>query len=157
MEPNMLKSILLLVFRPRRFTESAAQEVIHVRHAEAERQRVPDDSKSENFPLHQTRQIRSALFRSAVLVLAVVVAGSLSGLALGMLLGPPPLWMWRVILYSGIAILLWATLAKGGWSIRSFGGQSLPERVEDYLFRVLHSFGSFLLVLSATWQGSYFS
>ena len=105
----------------------------------------------------QTTTVRKAVGHSLVLVLLVILVGWVAGHLLNCFVGPPSQTTAKLILYSGIGTLLWATLGKGGWSIRSWEGTTLPEQPDDSLFRVLHLFGSFLLVLSGTWSASYSS
>lgn len=50
--------------------------------------------------------------------------------------------------YGGIGILLWATLAKQGWNIQTYGGQSTAEKVDQWIFRGLYVVGSFCFYLS---------
>ena len=52
--------------------------------------------------------------------------------------------------YIGIGFLLWATLAKAGWNIQTMNGDTIPELVNEWVFRFLYVIGSFLLVLSVS-------
>ena len=110
-------------------------------------------------PFYETQAttVRKAMGYSLLLVLAVIMAGWLVGHLLNRFVGPPSQAVARLILYSGIGTLLWATLGKCGWNIQSWKGTTLPEQVDDFLFRVLYLIGSFLLVLSGTWSASYWS
>ena len=52
---------------------------------------------------------------------------------------------------AGTLILLWATLALQGWGIQSYGGVTLGERVNRWIFRLLYSFGTALIVAGSIW------
>lgn len=122
------------------------------------------DSGKRTAPTHdppyyetQTDRVRASLGRSVLLVIAVVLAGAVAGSTLHRCVGPPSQDWSQGLLYAGTGLLLWATLAKGGWSIQSFKGTTLAEIVDEFIFRALHLLGTFLVVLSATWTAAYFS
>jgi len=94
------------------------------------------------FQAEQTSTIRSAFGFSLVLVLLAVGFGYALGAAYSAALGPASEGTYEALLYSGIGVLLWATLGKGGWSIQTLDGDSLPEEVDEYLwgFRVSGGF-----------------
>jgi hypothetical protein len=56
----------------------------------------------------------------------------------------------EIFQYSGIGILLWATLGKAGWSIQTMNGDTIPELVNEWVFRALSVLGSFLLALAVS-------
>lgn len=56
----------------------------------------------------------------------------------------------ELLQYIGIGVLLWATLANAGWNIQTMNGDTIPELVNEWMFRVLYVIGSFLLVLSVS-------
>lgn len=43
---------------------------------------------------------------------------------------------------------LWATLAKGGWNILSWAGNTLPEQVDRWIFRILYFIGTGLIIFT---------
>lgn len=54
---------------------------------------------------------------------------------------------------GGGAVLLWATLFVRGWEVQSWGPTpTLPERVNQWLYRGLAVLGTVLAVWGAVWQ-----
>ncbi|HDL01016.1 MAG TPA: hypothetical protein ENH23_02150 [candidate division Zixibacteria bacterium] len=145
---HTIRLFFLFIFRPKEFVRTA-EEFAKQQGSES---KSGENKKAQSFSARQTNYLRQALGKSFGLVFGVILAGSLSGILLNELCGPAGKWPARIILYSGIAILLWTTLGKGGWSIRSYSGSTLPEQVDDLIFRILHLLGSYMLVLAATWQ-----
>ncbi len=86
----------------------------------------------------------------------------LSAIALGWLVGAlarevtPRLGLWREITqYSGVALILWATLGRVGWVIQTWGGRTLAEKVNEWLYRAKQWIGTFLLTVSVSWSRTY--
>jgi hypothetical protein len=52
---------------------------------------------------------------------------------------------------AGTCLLLWGTLFVRGWDIQSFGGVTLSERVNQWLYRSLYCTGTAALVSSLSW------
>lgn len=52
---------------------------------------------------------------------------------------------------GGTVIILWSTLAMQGWKIQTWDGVTLTERVNQWIFRLLYSIGTFLIVAGTTW------
>ena len=72
----------------------------------------------------------------------------LIGKALGML-GVDPNGKTPFVLQVAAAILLlWGTLFVGGWDIQSWGGVTLTERVNRWLFRFMYCIGTAAVVVS---------
>ena len=149
--PNMCVLTALLVFKRFRFIEECEKyrEALN----NSERLKILDnDPDRASWSEDQTSIIRRSLGYSALLVLGVVAVSVFVGIGFNRFFGPAQGWPPRIILYTGIGILLWATLGKGGWDIESIDGTTLPEEVDRFVFRVLHLTGSAFLILSATWQ-----
>lgn len=51
----------------------------------------------------------------------------------------------------GAAVLLWATLFVRGWDIQSMGAPTLPEQVNQWLYRGLAVLGTVLAVWGTVW------
>jgi hypothetical protein len=49
---------------------------------------------------------------------------------------------------TSLFLLAWPTLEKLGYSIKSFGGDTVVERLEDFIFRILFLLGTFLGILA---------
>ena len=97
------------------------------------------------------RPIYRALAISFALVAAVSAVTWWLGGYLYAMRGPCTQKVYALLQCGGVGILLWATLAKQGWNIQTWGGESVGEKVDQWVFRVLCVVGSFLLVLSVTW------
>jgi uncharacterized membrane protein YgcG len=149
--PRMIRSICCFVFRPKRFVRIA--EDFSDRLSEFHKAKTPTSSPP-SYSEEQTRTLRRALGESVTLVLVTVVIGIAIGMLLQCAVGAPSTWTARIVAYAGTGLLLWATLGVAGWSIRSWKGETLPERVEEWIIRALHLFGTFLLVISLTWQAA---
>jgi len=92
--------------------------------------------------------VTRALWESLVLVLCSIAAGYLAGKVLGVMTHgvAPALAGWLQIV--GGAILLWATLFVRGWDIQSYGGVTLTERVNRWVYRSLYCVGTAVIVAS---------
>ena len=141
----------LLIFSPSRFIEECEKYREALNDPERLKKLDSELTRASQSEI-QTSIIRKSLGHSALLVLGVVVVSVLVGVAINQCFGPAQGWPPRIILYTGIGILLWTTLGKGGWNVQSIDGTTLPEEVDQFIFRVLHLTGSAFLILSATWQ-----
>lgn len=88
-------------------------------------------------------RIRHGLLFSFLLVLGSFVVAAILGRAYVSLGGAVSGSVLEVLQYVGIGILLWATLAKQGWSIQTMHGATVPELLNEFLYRALYVFGSF--------------
>ena len=136
---NLARGILVLFVSPERFGTLADV-----------------DAKSLVKPPHgfvqAARDIRRAIATSVAMVLGTILVGWLSGMLLTKGFGPAPDATSTVCQFGGAGILLWATLSKQGWNIQTFNGNTLPERLDRYIYRGLYVFGTWLLVLSLAWS-----
>lgn len=105
---------------------------------------------SEPYSARSLVEIRHALCTSFWLVVGSIVVGVLAGRIYVWCSLPNPLFFSEVSQYIGVAILLWATLGKIGWSIQTVNGTTLPEQVNDFVYRLLYVIGSVFLALSAS-------
>jgi hypothetical protein len=140
MRISWIKAILLLVFWPSRFNRLARE------YADAQSKEV-----NWQFPETPTHEVRKKLFSSFLEGLFAVGAGYVTGLVFANHYGPASDTCIQVLQYLGVAIILWATLAKGGWNIQTTKGESLPEKVDQWIYRLLYLVGSYFLVLSVSW------
>ncbi len=93
-------------------------------------------------------KIRRALWSSLLLVAASVIAGLVIGKALAYLLGHTTGKAPIVLQLTGAMLLLWGTLFVRGWDIQSYGGATLTERVNRWLYRGLYCIGTTAVVAS---------
>jgi len=140
---STFKALLLLVFRPAEFAKQA----------DAHARTLGQDNRPGKDPQFVSvgRDMRRALGLSLGLVSVAVLIGYLLAGVLRWISSPPlPLWI-NAMQYIGIGLLLWATLAKQGWNIQTFNGNTLPERVDRAVYRTLYVVGSALLVTALAW------
>lgn len=137
---NLLRGLWLIFRSPHRFASLAAEDAKHLT--------KPTEPQFER----NAQEIRRAIAASLELVLASVFVGWLSGLLLARCLGPANPIVNRVLQYTGVGVLLWATLAKQGWNLQTWNGNTLPERIDRTVYRVMYVVGSWLLVLSVAWR-----
>jgi hypothetical protein len=57
-------------------------------------------------------------------------------------------WWIGFLQIAGTGLLLWATLFVRGWEIQSWGGNTLGERVNRWLYRALSFVGTLILVFA---------
>lgn len=140
---------LLLLFWPKKLIQktNAHYEWMRTEAAIAEKQKLNDPKTQAE---RSVKQIRNSLFWSFVLVAGAVVTAMLVGRLYFAFGGLPYKKAEEILQYSGIAVLLWATLGKVGWSIQTMNGNTIPELVNEWTFRVLYVLGSFLLALAVS-------
>lgn len=151
MKINGWSATFLLVFCPSRLKDRAREFNVHIARPEviAAKQKAQKEAANHEDAIDR---IRRGLLFSLFLVLGSFVVAAILGrvyVLLGGAVSGPAL---EGLQYIGIGILLWATLAKQGWSIQTLHGATVPEVVNEFLYRALYVFGSFCLALSVTLQ-----
>lgn len=147
MKTSRIAALFLLVFRPRKLIERANADYKEMNTPEAIQQKQERNQRTTQAE-RSINQIRSSLFWSFALVAGAVLAAGVIGRAYFALGGGRCQTAEEILQYSGIGILLWATLGKAGWSIRTMNGDTIPELVNEWVFRALYVLGSFLLALA---------
>lgn len=129
----------LILFAPERFrTEEEADNI------------KLNASSSGAEPGCPLSRVRHAFFYSAAMVFLSGAFGYLCGIVLGVsVCATPKLIAWLQVI--GACVLLWGTLFVRGWDIQTWGGVSLTERVNQWLYRSLYCFGTAILVCSLAW------
>ena len=89
--------------------------------------------------------------RYDIYVIVALLLGWLSGIIFHRTLGPTSSSVIMALQVLAAGILLGATLSLAGRKIASIGGQTLPEKIDDLLYRILYITGTYLLVLSLSW------
>ncbi len=102
---------------------------------------------------HRAIVVQRAFFSSMILVLTSGLLGYTAGIAMASLgrCADTTTTSWLQI--SSAAILLWATLFIRGWEIQSFGGVTLTERVNQWLYRSMCCVGTVVGVYSLAFPG----
>jgi hypothetical protein len=114
---------------------------------EAERGAFPPQTLAR----HRAHVVRHAFWSSLILVILSCALGYAVGAAYEFVTDRPSARMIAVVQMGGAALLLWGTLFVRGWSIQTFGGVTLTERVNQWIFRALYCAGTTLLVASLVW------
>jgi hypothetical protein len=159
-ELSLTKAILLFLFDRERFKRLATKHDIaaSITGASDLRQAYIAGTYKPNVPHvqelveYRTITLRRSYFLSG---LAVVVVGAASG-SLGFMLyvvkGLCPVWLSALLQGLGVGVILWSTLWELGWNVRSMDGNTLPERVHQWLFRAMYSLGSALFFFAYAWS-----
>ncbi|MGH7814214.1 MAG: hypothetical protein ACREQI_09455 [Candidatus Binataceae bacterium] len=124
--PSTLRAMALLFFRPSRLAELC-------------------DGEYQQFAL-----IRTSLCRSLVCSAFTVVVGVIAGAALRFTPAAENPHVAVALQLAAAAIVLWATLGLVGWKIQTWNGETLPEKVNQALFKCLYVLGTFLIIVSLT-------
>jgi hypothetical protein len=138
-----IKLCLLLLFRQDSFSKE--QEADNNKLKEQEQQGTPT-------PPDRAELVRKAFFNSFWQVQCATAMGAVAGKALSASIycATPQLISWLQVL--GAALLLWGTLFVRGWEIQTFGGITLTERVNQWLYRFLYLGGTAAIVFSLTFE-----
>jgi len=100
--------------------------------------------------LSKAFNVRRGLWASLVWVLASIMLGYLSGKFFGRISSPPHSRVVAGLQVFGATVLLWATLFVRGWDIQTYGGVTLTERVNRWIYRLLYCLGTAAIVASLT-------
>jgi hypothetical protein len=149
MKISRTKAIFLLFFWPSRLIQKTEDyyKKINTPEAIAEKQRKNNEIPQSKRSIYS---IRKALFWSFVLVMLSVISALIVGKIYYLCGGVRHQFLEEILQYSGIGILLWATLGKVGWDIQTMDGDTIPELVNEWVFRFQYVVGSFILVLSVS-------
>ena len=109
------------------------------------RKTMPAPPSTKN---HRAFVVRRAFFSSFTLVLLSGAVGYVAGFAMGSLerCATSVTVSWLQI--AGASLLLWGTLFIRGWEIQSYGGVTLTERVNQWIYRALYCIGTTVIVYS---------
>jgi hypothetical protein len=129
---------VILLFAPERFLALQKQDN-ELRNAQSKGEREPS-----------AFVVRRAFFKAALLVTLSGAIGYLAGLTMGTYTcGSPKYVMWLQIV--GACLLLWGTLFVRGWEVQTYGGHTLTERVNHWIYRALYCVGTAVVVFSLAW------
>jgi len=145
-------AIMLLLFAPEKLVAHS------VDHAIRSQPNVPTPDQDQKLRVSFEKQfresvflIRSMLFTSFAVVSGAIIFALSSAVVLNTFSVSKSPEANALLQYGGIGVLLWATLAKTGSNIRTWDGDTLPERVDIWLYRLLYIIGSYALALSVAW------
>jgi hypothetical protein len=131
-----VKLVALLLFKPDRFLEIQAENT-------AALNAIASSGKKEGALV-----VRRAFFYAFLLVLVSASLGYGLGLVLNKASGcfTTNTVAWFQVI--GTCLLLWGTLFIRGWEIQTYGGTTLTERVNQWIYRTLYCAGTGVLVAS---------
>lgn len=145
-------AIVLLFVSPSRLVAYSVDHAIRSQPGSlsAEREAALTGSFTAQFE-NAVSLIRKTLF-TAFLVVAVAIAAALITALILQNVSIQKSQRWNVVLQSGgIGVLLWATLGRVESAIQTMDGGTVPERVDQWLYRFLYIAGSYALALSVLW------
>ena len=157
-----VQALWLLVFSPDRFVERVVGEVVDEdsrEHPQVLQQHsgvYPADRRAGILEsvTSQTIRLRSALVGGILVTAVTIVLGGLAGTFLNWFGGSPA----KAVVYGfqaiGAAVILGATLGEVGSDIRTWKGNTIPERLNRQIFRALYVAGTFLFVMSVAWDAT---
>jgi hypothetical protein len=136
------KFCFLLVFLPEKF--KAMEEADNARQNALDEKKTPEQREREwGYPV-----VRRALGFSLLLVVFAAILGWFGGRLVGWFRYCALAWWIGFLQIAGTGLLLWATLFVRGWEIQTYGGKTLTERVNQWIFRALSFIGTLILVLA---------
>jgi hypothetical protein len=113
-----------------------------------------DNKEQKNFPQppppseRRAFVIRQAFWSSLLLIIASGAFGYIVGHVIDKWLGFVPKIVITSLQIIGAMLLLWGTLFVRGWEIQSFGGVTLFERVNKWIYRTLCCTGTIIIISS---------
>jgi hypothetical protein len=158
---RMLKEIMLLVFWPTRFIKFATEETVKAEFKT--NKQLKESFPNEQLPLEKymefekgirgsTYTIRHSFAVGFGWVLLAIGGGWVLGWFLGCFIVPASKSVITGLQLLAAGILLGATLSLVGWEIQTHKGQTLPEKVNQYVYRALYTIGTGILVVSLSWS-----
>lgn len=147
MKHSSLKLLFLLLTSPDRLVNLSECHLTAMNTPDAIEEKRRKQSVSQS--ARSVTEIRRTLCVAFWMVVVSTVGGGIAGRFYVWLELPRPHLVAEVSQYLGVAILLWATLGKIGWSIQTMNGNTLPEQVNNFVYQLLYVVGSICLAFSA--------
>jgi len=131
---------LLVIFRPEKLVK--------------EEEKDSEERKKFSQPLPPPQQralvIRRAFWTSLLLMIASASIGYIIGQVINGFVGSVPKILITSFQVTGALLLLWGTLFVRGWEIQSYGGVTLSERANRWIYRALYCIGTTIIICSLT-------
>lgn len=108
------------------------------------------DQRSEAEMLLRLILIRSSFLQSLFWIVATAIVGYAFGRAAWHSFGDNNIAVLALATAGGL-VLFGATMGVQGWDIQSMDGNTLPERINQWIFRTLTLLGTLLAVISGSW------
>jgi len=129
---------LLAIFRP----ETLAKE------SEKDNEKRKKFSQPPPPPEQRAFVICRAFWYSLLLMIASASIGFIIGQVIDGLFGSMHTIVITSFQITGALLLLWGTLFVRGWEIQSYGGVTLAERVNKWIYRSLYCIGTTIIICS---------
>jgi hypothetical protein len=137
-------SCFLLVFAPAKF--KALEDEDNAQARALDKEKTPEQIAAEREPRHLV--VRRALVFSFLVVVFAAIIGWVVGRLVGWIGYCAVAWWIGFLQIAATGLLLWGVLFVRGWEIQSWGGNTLGERVNRWLYRFLSFVGTLLLVVA---------
>jgi len=159
--PELLRWVprfFCFVFWPSRFVEEATRHAIDISFKTNQQLRnlysngeLPDEKVAEyrEGVRARTQKLRRSILWSLPLVIMLFVAAWITAYTLASRLHP----FAQVLRFGSAGLILWAILGRLGWSIQTYKGITLEERLNNGWFLFAYSLGIYSLVLSMLISG----
>jgi hypothetical protein len=95
--------------------------------------------------------LRREFFLSFTKIIAIVIIGTIVGMGCLLFFGKPEEILTNILQILGAVFILQGTLFLRGWEIQTFGGKQLSEKMNQWIYRFLISFGTFIIVMALSW------
>jgi hypothetical protein len=143
----LIRGALALFFWPRYARRKSQEHHQYLNSASA----APEPENQEPWAEKQVSILRSAWLRALLVVIVVMAVGMATGHLLDALAGQDRWWQ-ATMQYIGAGLLLWVTLAAGGFSIQTMDGETFAEVLDASVHRIIHVVGTFLFVAGTAWS-----
>ncbi len=157
MNPSFLKKLeftLYFLFCPERFIDIATKDSIQksLERNKQLREKYPDGKLPKTRVLeyrktlaNSTMLLRHSVFHAFFQVLAILITAAMVALVLSHFHTSFNIVL--IIRLIGLFLIVWAIFSRVGWEIQTFSGDTLPEIINKFWFRLLYLMGAFLLFL----------
>jgi hypothetical protein len=153
------KAVLAFLFRKCAFIRMStehdvAQSILSaddLRRSYVEGKYKPNVEFTADLARERTVELRRSLRQAFTWVLCSALASSGIGLLLQWWLGICAQWLSSLLQLTAVAVILGATIWELGWGIRSMEGITLPERMHQWVFRLMYVVGSSLFFVAYVW------
>ncbi|MBU0710658.1 hypothetical protein KJ762_12465 [bacterium] len=92
--------------------------------------------------------LRREYFLSFAKIIFIAIIGTIIGWAFILLFGKPEEILSNILQILGAIFILHGTLFLRGWEIQTFGGETLFEKMNRWIYRFQISFGTFIIVVA---------
>jgi hypothetical protein len=148
MKLPFIRGVLALFLWPSYAKRISRRHHEHLNTPEQMKQKMSEEAWADE----QITLLRRSWLIALATVAAVLVTGWISGRLMAALVTEHVATWQATLQYTGAGLLLWVTLGQGGWSIQSMKGTTYAERLDGWVYRVIHIVGTFLFVAGTAWS-----